>query len=125
MTTPLSPLALFLGAVGALLVVMALTWLGSHWWYGRQIGGLKARARKHEQAHATLLEKQSNLVAQLDLTRSELRTQKALSASLSAKASESSGAPAAPLPEPEALTEPFITSRSTRRPVDFEDTQIL
>ncbi len=124
MTTPLTPLALFLGAAGAVAIVVAIAWLCSRWWYGRQIGGMKARSRKLEQAHSSLLEKHSNLVAQLDVARSELRTQKALTASLSAKSS-GRGTTAEPVPQPAALAEPFITSRSPRRPLDFEDTQIL
>lgn len=124
MMTPLTPLVLLMGAAGAVAIVVLLAWLCSRWWYGRQIGGMKARSRKLEQVHSSLLEKHSNLVAQLDVTRSELRTQKALTASLNAKTNER-GAAVEPVPQPAALTEPFITSRSPRRPLDFEDTQIL
>ncbi len=124
MTTPLSPLGLLLGAAGALALVIALTWLGSRWWYGREISKLLARSRKHDQAHSSVLAKQQNLVSQLDSLRSELRSQKALAVSLSARANER-GKALETVAQVTALEEPFITSRGPKRPPDFEDTQIL
>ena len=125
MSTPLSPLGLFAGAAAALAVFVALTWLCSKWWYGREIGSLLARARKHDQAHSALLAKQQNLVSQVDSLRTELRSQKALAVSLSARAHERGKTLEAANQIVEALDEPFITSRAPKRPPDFEDTQIL
>lgn len=124
MSTPLSPLGLLVGAAAALVLFIAVTWLCSKWWYGRQIVTLMARARKHDQAHSALTAKQQNLVAQVDTLRSELRSQKALAVSLTARATER-GKLLEPTPQVTALNEPFITSRSPKRPPDFEDTQIL
>ncbi len=124
MSTPLSPFGLLMGAAAALLLFIAVTWLCSKWWYGRQIVTLMARARKHDQAHSALMAKQQNLVGQVDSLRSELRSQKALAVSLSARANDR-GTALEPTPPVAALAEPFITSRSPKRPPDFEDTQIL
>ena len=125
MSTPLSPLGLVAGAAAALAVFIALTWLCSKWWYGREISALTARARKRDQAHSALVAKQQNLVAQVDSLRTELRSQKALAVSLSARASETGKTLAAANEVVAALNEPFITSRAPKRPPDFEDTQIL
>ena len=125
MSTPLSPLGLLLGAAAAIALFIAVTWLCSKWWYGREISSLIARARKHDQAHAALIVKQQGLVSQLDSLRTELRSQKALALSLSARANESGKSVAAANEIVAALNEPFITSRAPKRPPDFEDTQIL
>lgn len=124
MSTPLSPLGLLLAAAAALALLVALTWLCSKWWYGRQIATLMSRSRKHDQAHSALIAKQQNLVSQVDSLRSELRSQKALSVSLSARAEER-GKPLEPMAQVAALNEPFITSRGPKKPPDFEDTQIM
>ena len=125
MSTPLSPLGLFAGAAAALALFVAVTWLCSKWWYGREIGALVARARKHDQAHSALLVRQQNLVSQVDALRTELRSQKALAVSLSARAGERSKSLEEATQVVAALNEPFITSRAPKRPPDFEDTQIL
>jgi len=125
MSTPLSPFGLLVGAAVAIALVIAVTWLCSKWWYGRAISALMARARKHDQAYSALIAKQQNLVAQLDSLRTELRSQKALAVSLSARADETGKTLAAANEVVAALNEPFITSRVPKRPPDFEDTQIL
>lgn len=125
MSTPLSPLGLLAGSAAALALFVAVTWLCSRWWYGRQIGTLMARAHKHHQAHSALITKQQNLVSQVDSLRTELRSQKALAVSLSARVNESGKTLAAANEVVAALNEPFITSRAPKRPPDFEDTQIL
>ncbi len=125
MSTPLSPFGLLAGAALAIAIFIAVTWLCSKWWYSRQIGALMDRARKHDQARSALMVKQQNLVSQLDSLRTELRSQKALAVSLSARRNETSKTLAAANEVVAALNEPFITSRSPKRPPDFEDTQIL
>lgn len=125
MSTPLSPFGLLAGAAAALAFFVALTWLCSKWWYGREIGSLIERARKHDQAQSASLAKQQNLVSQVNSLRTELRGQKALAISLGERANERGKTLEAANQVVAALNEPFITSRAPKRPPDFEDTQIL
>ena len=118
---PASIATLLLICAAALATTSALTWFLSRWWYGRQLADLRLRSRQGELA---LREKQAALIAQIDTLRKEVREQKALAASLSAKG----GAPRPPTPREQVdtlLSEPFINSRSPRKPQDFEDTQSL
>lgn len=124
MATPPTLLDLTVGAGGALVCAIAITWLATRWWYGKRIAELRARSRKHEQSHSSLQDKQAGLISQLDSLRSELRTQKALASSLSSQVNERRQV-ADKIAQVEALNEPFITSRAPRKPLDFEDTQIL
>lgn len=118
---PASITTLLLICVAALAATSAITWWLSRWRYGRQLAGLRLRSR---QAELALREKQAALIAQVETLRKEAREHKALAASLVAKGA------AAKVPTPREqvdslLSEPFITSRSPRKPQDFEDTQIL
>ena len=118
---PASITTLLLLCAAALAMTAAATWLVSRWWYGRRTGEMRMR---HRQADQAMREKQSALVSQIDALRREVRDQKALLLSQSAK----SQAPKAPTPKQQVeslLSEPFITSRGPRKPLDFEDTQIL
>ena len=118
---PASIATLLLICAAVLAATSAITWWTTRWWYGRQLAEVRLRSR---QAELSLREKQAALIAQVDALRREVREQKALVASMSAKG----GAPKPPTPREQVdslLSEPFITSRSPRKPQDFEDTQIL
>ncbi len=105
----------------ALATTSAITWWLTRWWYGRRIAEMRLRSR---QAELALREKQAALVGHVDALRKELRDQKALVSTMAAKTAPVQ----TPTPREQVeslLSEPFIISRSPRKPQDFEDTQIL
>ena len=117
---PASIATLLMICAAALGATAAATWLMCRWRYGRRVDDLRTRTRQQD---VGTREKQAALVAQIDTLRKELRDQKALVLSLSAKPGIAKAA--APQLVESLLNEPFITSRSLRKPLDFEDTQIL
>lgn len=117
---PASIATLLLICTAALGLTAAATWLTCRWWYRRRIDELRLRARQQEQ---TTREKQAALVSQINALHKDVRDQKALVLSLSAKPRVPKVA--TPVQAESLLSEPFIMSRSPGKPLDFEDTQIL